>query len=422
MEENRPLERLYELGLVVGSTVNLDHETAAFTEWLSRASEVTLAALFITAEDGQALQLVQTIGFPLPAETTLPLGMDPWRWLKERGVRTLQEDNLCRYAVPLVIEQELLGILCVVSCRSGEDLEREQRLVSTAANYLAVVLRNIRRYQALEERMAEVERLNRALSDLLDDLQAANRNLEATAARLRDANEELEAFAYSVSHDLRAPLRAMEGFAQALLEDYAGELDPQGEDYARRIMRAAQRMDRLIQDLLAYSRVSRMEIRRSPVRLRQAIEEALGNLAEEIQARGAQVAIEEPLPTVLAHRSVLVQAVTNLLSNAVKFVAHGVQPRVRIWAEERGERVRLWVEDNGIGIAPEHHERIFRVFERLHGVETYPGTGIGLAIVRKGVERMGGQVGVESEVGQGSRFWVELDRPSRQAWGNQGQT
>jgi signal transduction histidine kinase len=116
------------------------------------------------------------------------------------------------------------------------------------------------------------------------------------------------------------------------------------------------------------------------------------------------------LPRIKGHPTTLVQVVANLLGNAVKFVPPGMTPRVRVWAEERGERMRLWVEDNGIGIAPEHQERIFRVFERLHRRESYPGTGIGLAIVRKGMERMGGGCGVESAPGQGSRFWVDLPR------------
>jgi signal transduction histidine kinase len=104
---------------------------------------------------------------------------------------------------------------------------------------------------------------------------------------------------------------------------------------------------------------------------------------------------------------------TNLLTNGIKFVAPGVQPHLRIWSEERDDWVRLWLRDNGIGIAPEYQERIFRIFERLHGVETYPGTGLGLSIVRKAIERMGGHVGVESALGQGSTFWVELCKPPR---------
>ena len=123
--------------------------------------------------------------------------------------------------------------------------------------------------------------------------------------------------------------------------------------------------------------------------------------------------VERPLPQVMGHYATLVQVMTNLLTNGIKFVAPGVQPQLRIWSEERDDWVRLWLRDNGIGIAPEYQEHIFRIFERLHGVETYPGTGLGLSIVRKAIERMGGHVGVESALGQGSTFWVELCKPPR---------
>ena len=123
--------------------------------------------------------------------------------------------------------------------------------------------------------------------------------------------------------------------------------------------------------------------------------------------------VERPLPHVMGHYVTLAQAVINLLANGLKFVAPGVRPQVQVWAEERDDRVCLRLRDNGIGIAPEYQERIFRIFERLHGPDTYAGTGIGLSIVRKGVERMGGQVGVESAPDQGSTFWVELRKPPR---------
>ncbi|OGG43810.1 MAG: hypothetical protein A3F84_20140 [Candidatus Handelsmanbacteria bacterium RIFCSPLOWO2_12_FULL_64_10] len=203
----------------------------------------------------------------------------------------------------------------------------------------------------------------------------------------------------------------MQGFADALQEDYADRLDLTGQDYAWRIVTAARRMDTLIQDLLTYSRLSRADLRLHRIGLRGVAKDVLVQMEEEFRERNVQVTVQGPLPEVVGHRATLAQVLTNLLTNAVKFVNPDTPPRVRIWAEERDGWVRLCVEDNGIGIAPEHYERIFRVFERLHGVEAYPGTGIGLAIVRKGGERMGGRVGVESEVGRGSRFWVELLKP-----------
>jgi PAS domain S-box-containing protein len=227
-------------------------------------------------------------------------------------------------------------------------------------------------------------------------------------AALEETNAELEAFAYSVSHDLKAPLRSMRGFAQALLEDYGDRLDPEGQEYAGRIMAAADRLHGMIQDLLAYSRVSRTSLELRPVRLGQVVAEALEQMETFLREQDAGVTVEEPLPDVLGHAPTLVQVAANLLSNAAKFVPEGRRPRVRVWAEAGSGKVRLWVEDNGIGIPVEYQQQVFRVFERLHGDESYPGTGIGLAIVRKGAERMEGRAGVESKTGCGSRFWVEL--------------
>lgn len=263
------------------------------------------------------------------------------------------------------------------------------------------------------ERVAKVGRADEigALAQAFNSMTARLRGLiSSLEQRVAERTAELEAFAYSVSHDLRAPLRAMQGFADALLEDYSSQLDSPGQEYARRIVAAAQRMDTLILDLLAYSRLGRAEMRLKPVSLAQVVEEALAQLEAEIKKKDAQMAVEKPLPEAVGHYPTLVQVIANLLSNAVKFVAPGVRPHVRVWAEEQEGQVCLWVEDKGIGIAPEYQERIFRVFERLHGIEAYPGTGIGLAIVKKGMERMGGQVGVESQVGQGSRFWVKLNK------------
>lgn len=245
-----------------------------------------------------------------------------------------------------------------------------------------------------------------------DELKKYRKHLEAFVAQRTDqleaANKELESFAYSVSHDLRAPLRAMEGFANALLEDYADRLDETGRDYARRVVAAAEHMDTLIQDLLSYSRLSRTELKPAAVELDSVLGEVMHQFGPDIQKTGARIRIERPLPAVMGDHATLVNVLSNLFSNAIKFVEPGVKPLINVRAEETDTRVRLWVEDAGIGIAPEYHDRIFRIFERLQGVEKYPGTGIGLAIVKKGLERMGGQVGVDSAPGRGSKFWIDL--------------
>jgi signal transduction histidine kinase len=171
---------------------------------------------------------------------------------------------------------------------------------------------------------------------------------------------------------------------------------------------ASERMDALMRDLLAYSRLSREDVRVRPIDTQHVVEEARELFQVELDERRALLEVAGPLSSVVGHHSTLVQAVANLISNASKFVAEDVQPQIRVRTESRGPIVRLWVEDNGIGIAPENQEKIFRVFERVNGSRAYPGTGIGLAIVRRAVERMGGEVGVVSIPDRGSRFWIDL--------------
>lgn len=233
-------------------------------------------------------------------------------------------------------------------------------------------------------------------------------------AQIEEKNQELEAFTYSVSHDLRAPLRTMQGFAQALLEDCGSQLEDFCRGYIDSIIDDAYQMNTLISDLLAYSRLTRTQIILRPTALDEVVSEALKQLTAQIQEQQAQIRVVAPLPVVMAHRPTLIQIVVNLISNAIKFVEPNIQPQIDIFAVTERQNDQDWIllsiVDNGIGIAPEHQERIFRVFERLHGAESYPGTGIGLAIVRKGLERMGGRAGVVSQLGQGCRFWLMLPK------------
>lgn len=254
-----------------------------------------------------------------------------------------------------------------------------------------------------------------------EKLRVLNQELEgrvrARTAALLESKDQMEAFTYTMAHDLRAPLRAMQGFSQALRDDYQAVLDETARDYLTRVMSSAQKMDSLIQDLLAYSQLSRSDLSFSTVPLQDVVERVLATQDEAVRKTGAEVEKAVPPLAVRAHGATLEHAISNLVGNALKFVRPGDRPRLRIAVAERDQFVRLTVADNGIGVAPEHQDRIFRVFERLHSEREYSGTGIGLAIVKKGIERMGGRVGVESAPGRGSSFWIELPAASARPLG-----
>jgi PAS domain S-box-containing protein len=254
-------------------------------------------------------------------------------------------------------------------------------------------------------------------------IEQLNTQLEHRVQQLTDANAELEAFNYTISHDLRSPLRSMQGFAQALVEDCSAELGDTGRNYTRRIMTSSQYMDTLLQDLLKYSRLSRTEMDRAQLDLQAIVNEVVESLNREIRDKSATIEVPVPLLSVCGNLSAVKQVLANLLTNALKFVPPERHPHIIITtttqqlnpplpessaAAAPPESVRISIQDNGIGIATEHQEKIFGLFERLHNSTTYPGTGVGLAIVRKAVERMGGRVGLQSQPGEGSRFWVEL--------------
>ncbi|MGZ8940207.1 MAG: sensor histidine kinase, partial [Limisphaerales bacterium] len=261
----------------------------------------------------------------------------------------------------------------------------------------------------ITERKQAEEALRQAHAQLNDRAGHLESLVQQRTVKLQTAIGELEAFSYSVAHDLRAPLRAMEGYARELLNE--SSLSPQGQTYLVRIQRAAARMDRLTQDVLAYSRISQEKIKLAPVELDRLAHELVEQYPG-ISAHCERIDIQSPLLPVLGHEGLLTQALSNLLTNACKFVAPGASPEVVVGTEPIGEEVRIWVGDKGIGIAAEHRHRIFEMFGfgRIHPDHKYEGTGIGLAIVKKAAERMGGTVGFDSEPGKGSRFWIQLNR------------
>ena len=313
--------------------------------------------------------------------------------------------------VPMVVSGRAVAALTLASSDSGREYrENDLRFAEELAGRAALAMENSRLYREVRHESDERKRALEAVRDLNEHLE---RRVRERTAKLEGITRELDSFASTVAHDLRAPLRIMKGFSEMLIEDYAGKpLDATGQEYARKIDRASMRMSVLVEDLLAYSRLSREEVPITAVDLDVAVNEVLQDMAEELRTAGAEVTVRKSLGRVLGYGVLLARVLANLIENAVKFVAPGTAPRVTLRAEAEGDDwVRLWVEDNGIGIESQYLERIFGVFERLHTQEAYPGTGLGLAIVRRAVERMGGGgVGAESSPGQGSRFWIRLRR------------
>jgi PAS domain S-box-containing protein len=256
---------------------------------------------------------------------------------------------------------------------------------------------------ARKQTEAELRRAQEELSQHADVLE---KEVDARTASLREAIAQLEEFSYSVSHDLRAPLRAIAGYTQLFEKDFGRDLPPAAHVFLDKISRSTERMQRLVNDVLTMSLVARSETSLHPVALQHFIQEIVEQ-HPEMQAPEANISIATP-HKVIADEAPLGQAVRNLLANAVKFVAPGTRPVIVVRSEQRDDRVRIWFEDNGIGINPEHRGKLFGMFQRLITDSKYEGTGIGLAIVRKAIERMGGTVGVEAGEKAGSRFWVEL--------------
>jgi len=257
--------------------------------------------------------------------------------------------------------------------------------------------------------ISERSRVQEQLKEINSELE---RRVEKRTVELREAVREIEGFAYTVAHDLRAPLRAMVGFGEIVVEEEKGKLGEGSTDRLQRIVDAGKRMDSMLQDLLAYSRLSREKIPIEAIDPGALIRGVLAQMEPLLAQTRARVLVEGEFPRVLGNPTTLTMVFTNLIENAAKFVKPGVPPEIRIHAEARvGGTLRLWVEDNGIGIAPEYHPQIFGVFQRLHDAGTFPGTGIGLAIVKRATERMGGRAGLESEPGRGSRFFIDLRRP-----------
>jgi PAS domain S-box-containing protein len=314
--------------------------------------------------------------------------------LLPQGIRSLM-------TLPLFSQGVCLGYVGLDSVRSTHVYDQEE---VTLLQLFAQMLVNV------QERGRAQEQLRELTEQLEQKVQERTQQLKDSVQTLQTVNRELESFTYSASHDLRTPLRGIEGFSALLLEEHAGQLNVQGREYLQRIQRATLHMSRLVSDLLTYSRLQQMTERIEPVALAACVREVVTAFHDELEARQGALAVDIPEALqVQADPRGLAIALRNLIDNALKFTPAHQAPDIRIGALAAVDgKVRLSVSDQGVGFDMRYHDRIFGMFQRLHRQDQIPGTGIGLALVHKAVERMGGQICAESAPGRGATFHIDL--------------
>ncbi|WP_168708558.1 PAS domain-containing protein [Hydrogenophaga sp. PAMC20947] len=243
-------------------------------------------------------------------------------------------------------------------------------------------------------------------------LKALNQELEHRVSQrteeLRIANQELEAFTYTVSHDLKAPLRGIDGYSQLLMEEYGEQLDAEGQQFVARIRSGVEQMGELIADLLDYAHLERRAMSAQSQALRPLVDKVVAGYQLDIEAASVAVRVDVGSLNLAVDADGMALVLRNLIGNAIKFCAASEHPSVEVGAGREDEHIRIWVRDNGVGFDMKYHDRIFGIFQRLHRSEEFPGTGVGLALVAKAVQRMGGRVWAESEPGHGATFFLEF--------------
>ena len=403
--------------------VSLPEILEALTNWVTEFAERKLiATILLLSEDGRRLQIGagrkapaawssyvdgQEIGpaagscgsaaYRGEAVMVADIAVDS-RWTNFK-TEALRHGLRACWSTPIPgSDGTVLGTFAIYYPEPTEPTEHEREIVDVVTRTASI---------AIERKCAE-EALKQSRARLQEHAELLERTVEERTGKLRETIGELEAFSYSISHDMRAPLRSMYGYAELVIKDFGPKLPPEGIQYLRRISKNAARLELLVRDVLAYSKVAKADIALTTVDLDAFVPGLVGQLPE-LQQSELKVTVRHPLPIVHAHEAYLSQIFTNLVGNSIKFVRPGVPPEVEISAvaAEPGF-ARIEVRDNGIGIEPDHFSRIFEIFGRVYPDKKYEGTGIGLSIVKKAVQRMGGTIGVESTLGAGATFWFTL--------------
>lgn len=396
-------------GTLLGILV-LQHRLDSLTEWFKRIQFGAQGNIFLIDHTGTiAAHPRIDIKSSLREEyLTVPLIRAGLQGITHSGTYRdpLTGITMVAAVVPVVLTQHSwVAVACQPESLAYEPARLLRMRIGGAASLLALVAVAV--VLILGWISQKNLRLTRQISMQNEELKRINADQERQAAQLEVANRDLESFSYSVSHDLRAPLRSMDGFSQALMEDYAGQLDDQGKDYLTRIRLACQRMSRLIDDLLNLSHVSRATMQRDSVDLSALIQTLADQLRLEQPERTVEFIIA-PSIRVMGDSRLLAIAMENLLRNAWKFTGRTPHPVIEFGVNQHEGQSQYFIRDNGAGFDMMYANKLFTPFQRLHSTEAFPGTGIGLAIVQRIIRRHGGTVGAEGQPEKGATFFFTL--------------
>lgn len=406
VEERARVERDAQGGLlrIFGTTMDITERVLA--EQALREAKNMLEQAESVALVGSWAADAQTQRVSMSAQLFRNLGLEP-------SDRPPSTDVFLSCVHP---DDQLMVVRDMEQMRRGDEVGAMVYRTHPARGPVRMMRRTVLRITREEEGLKP--RYIGTLQDITDAVHAEeklrqiNQELEVRVtertAQLRQANQELEAFSYTVSHDLKAPLRGIDGYSQLLVEDYGPQLGEGGRDFVQRIRQGVELMGDLINDLLAYSRMERRDMAREPVDLLPLVRQVLAAYESDIRAHDVQVQMSlEPVVLALDREGMAV-VLRNLIGNAIKFSRNRQPPRLDIGSRHENGRIVLWVRDNGVGFDMKYHDRVFGIFQRLHRAEEFPGTGVGLALVAKAVQRMGGRVWAESALGSGSTFFLEF--------------